>query len=185
MEDLSLHILDIVENSITAGARNMLIIIREDSKEDLLNLEIKDDGKGMDEEFVTKVMDPFVTTKEKEKKVGLGIALLNEAAKAAHGSMTVESRKGVGTIVRASFQLSHVDRKPLGNMKETLLCLLATYRGVDFTYEHQKGERHCRLNSGELREKAGEAALSLPEWIRFLKEQIKGEFEKLLMNASQ
>lgn len=175
MEDISLHILDIVENSILAGASNVFININEDMKKDLVELEIKDNGKGMDETFRKQVTDPFVTTKA-SKKTGFGLALLEEAARATGGSLSIESERGVGTIIKSSFQYSHWDRKPMGNIKETLLCLIISNPDVHFSYRYTKEEKIYKVDTEKLKEQAGEITENLPEWIKFLKENIDSGF---------
>lgn len=134
MEDLSLHILDIVENALRAGARHVMIRLTQSTKEDRLVLEVIDDGEGMDEEAVKQSLDPFFTTKP-GKRVGLGLPLLAQAADEAGGRLEVESAPGKGTTVTAIFRLSHIDRKPLGNIEETVHCLKATHPEVCFTLE--------------------------------------------------
>ena len=96
MEDLSLHVLDIVENSVAAGADEIKIKITEDSKKDVLSLEVIDNGSGMDGETTKKALDPFYTTKT-VRRFGFGLSLLSEAAKTANGSFYIESKKGEGT----------------------------------------------------------------------------------------
>lgn len=135
MEDLSLHILDIVENSLRADARNVDVKVTESQKDDTLILEVNDDGDGMDEETVRQAVDPFFTTK-RGKKVGLGLAFLAQAAREAEGKLEVESTKGRGTKVIATFKLSHIDRKPLGNLEETVKCLRLAHPEVGFRFEH-------------------------------------------------
>ncbi len=135
MEDLSLHILDIAENSITAGARNIDISVREDGKGDLLVIEIRDDGAGIGNEDVGRVTDPFYTTRS-TRLVGLGLPLLDEAAKAANGSLKVASVAGRGTTVTATFQLSHIDRKPIGKMPDTIMALVAARPDIEISYRH-------------------------------------------------
>lgn len=134
MEDVSLHILDIVENALRAGARNVLIRLTEGRRADRLVLEIADDGGGMSEETKRQVLDPFFTTKN-GKRVGLGLPFLAQAAEEAGGKLEVESAPGKGTRVIATFGLSHIDRKPLGNIEETLHCLKATHPDVCFRFE--------------------------------------------------
>ena len=124
MEDLSLHILDIAENSVAAAARGIQILINEDSIGDKLYLEIRDDGEGMEEEAKAKVLDPFFTTRT-TRRIGLGLPLLAQAARDSGGDLEVESAPGEGTTVRARFQLSHPDRKPLGDVASTLGAILA------------------------------------------------------------
>jgi len=134
VEDLSLHILDIVENSLRANAKNVAIKLLEDKKNDKLILEITDDGVGMSEETSRHSLDPFFTTKE-SKRVGLGLPFLAQAAEEAGGALEVESTEGKGTRVTASFQLGHIDRKPLGDVEETVRCLRATHPEVNFSFE--------------------------------------------------
>jgi len=102
MEDLSLHILDIAENSIAASAARIEIRIEEDKAKDLLTIEIKDDGKGMNEQTLKKALDPFFTTRT-TRRVGLGLSLLTQAAKDTGGNLELNSAPGEGTAVRASF----------------------------------------------------------------------------------
>ena len=143
MEDLSLHILDIAENSISASAKRIEIRIDEDQAQDLLIIEIKDDGKGMDEQALQKVLDPFFTTR-KTRKVGLGLSLLAQAARQSNGRIEINSGPGKGTTVKAVFRFSHLDRKPMGDIYETIRTLVAGNPGVNFLYEHKRnGSVYC------------------------------------------
>ena len=137
MEDLSLHILDIAENSISASAKRIEIRIDEDQAKDLLTIEIKDDGKGMDEQTLQKVLDPFFTTRT-TRRVGLGLSLLAQAARETDGTIELDSKNGEGTTVKVSFRFSHPDRKPMGDIDETLRTLVVGHAGIDFLYEHKK-----------------------------------------------
>ena len=74
-----MHILDIAENSITAGAGLVEISVEEDTGNDLFTLRIRDNGRGMDEDMMKNVTDPFFTTKT-VRSVGLGLPLLRQAA---------------------------------------------------------------------------------------------------------
>ena len=148
MEDLSLHILDIVENSIAARAGRVEIKVAEDVERDLLTIEIIDDGLGMDEETVEKVADPFFTTRT-TRKVGLGLPLLAQAAGESGGGVEIQSRFGKGTKIKATFGRSHIDRKPWGNMEETLKTLIAGHPEIDFIYEYRKNGQVYRLDTKE------------------------------------
>jgi len=150
VEDLSLHILDIVENSIKAKASRIEIKVVEDIGKDLLTIEIKDNGQGIDEETIKKVFDPFFTTRT-TRRVGLGLPLLSQAARESGGDIEIESEVGRGTRVKATFGYSHIDRKPLGNMEATLTTLIAGNPEVDFIYEHKKDELEYRLDTKEIR----------------------------------
>lgn len=150
MEDLSLHILDVVENSIEAGARRIRIQIIENSKRDRLKIEIQDDGKGMDQNLRQKALDPFFTTKS-VRRVGLGLSLFREAARMADGDLSIESKAGQGTSVKATFQYSHVDRNPLGDMAKTMMTLAIGHPEIQFVYFHQKNGRRYSLDTTEFR----------------------------------
>ncbi|MCJ7704623.1 MAG: ATP-binding protein [Desulfobacterales bacterium] len=172
MEDLSLHILDIVENAIAAKARRIEVSVVEEPGEDRLTIEIKDDGFGMDEEVRQKAMDPFFTTRT-SRKVGLGLSFLAQAAQEAGGKLEIESRPEDGTKVRATFQYGHIDRKPLGSMTETIAMLFFGNPGIDFHYTHVKGERSYTLKSEWMREKFHDQASVAPETIRWLKKHLQ------------
>lgn len=136
MEDLSLHILDIAENAIRAEAKNINIKIKVLKKKDLLKIEIKDDGNGMDRKIMELAISPFFTTKDKKKKIGLGLSLLEQSAKEAEGGLTISSKKGLGTKVTATFKLNHIDRKPMGNINETMKVLRAAHPDINFSLIH-------------------------------------------------
>ncbi|MBP1766799.1 MAG: histidine kinase [Candidatus Aminicenantes bacterium] len=136
MEDLSLHILDIAENSIEAKARRVAIRVEELISKDRLVLEISDDGRGMSPRKLARALDPFFTTK-KAKRIGLGLPLLAQAARAAGGKVTLRSGPGRGTRVRATFRLGHIDLQPLGDIAETLTVLMVAHPDVNFRYTHK------------------------------------------------
>jgi len=150
VEDLSLHVLDIAENAVAAGATKVDIRVTEDEKENLLTIEIADDGKGMDREAVKKATDPFFTTR-KGGRVGLGLSLLSQAARECDGQFEITSQAERGTAVRAAFKRSHIDRKPLGDMAQTLATLTAGHPQVRFTYAYRSGVVAYSLDTDELR----------------------------------
>lgn len=135
MEDLSLHILDIAENAIRAGADRVEVKVVEAPGDDILMIEVSDNGAGMTDELRRKVFDPFVTTKE-GRRVGLGLPMFAQSAREAGGECTVESAPGEGTRVRATFQYGHIDRRPLGNLQETFATLIAGNADIDFRFEY-------------------------------------------------
>ena len=151
MEDLSLHVLDITENAIRALARRIVIVIAEDEAEDQLTVEIRDDGQGMDEETRARAFDPFFTTKT-PRRIGLGLPLLAQSARESGGDIELSSSIGKGTAVRATFRHSHPDRKPLGDMNETMCTLIAGHPEVHFIYEHIEGKEYFRLDSEEIKD---------------------------------
>jgi len=150
VQDLSLHILDIAENSTRAEAKLVEILIVEDEEGDMLKVKIRDDGKGMRGEALRRVADPFYTTKS-GRRVGLGLALLAQAAREAEGHFEVTSEPGTGTEIKAVFRYSHPDRKPLGDLAATVETLVAGNPGVDFVYEHRKGMEGTRFDTRKIR----------------------------------
>ncbi len=144
-----MHILDVVENSIEANASKIEIKIIEEKNKDLLAVEIKDNGRGMNRETINKVLDPFYTTRT-TRRVGMGLSLLAQAARESNGNFEINSKVGVGTEVKAVFQYSHIDRKPIGDMKNTLITLMVSHPEINFVYEHQDEDGNYVLDSNEI-----------------------------------
>ncbi len=177
--ELSLHILDVLENTVEAGATQVKLGIEEDLESDRLIIEVVDNGRGMDEETVARVLDPFFTTR-RTRHVGLGLPLFAAAAERCNGSLCVNSRVGQGTRVVATFQHSHIDRAPLGDLKGALLAFLMTDRPVDLRYAHCVNGCTFEFDTRELREALDGASLTLPAVRRWLAEFIaegEGELE--------
>ena len=135
MSELSLHILDIAQNSITAAAQSLYIAIRQDSAADMIYTTVSDDGAGMDEEELKKAVSPFHTGR-KSRKIGLGIPFIKQEAELCGGKFSLSSKKGEGTKLEASFRLSSIDRPPLDNMADTVCALICANPDTDITYEH-------------------------------------------------
>ncbi len=171
MEDLSLHILDIAENSLAAGASRIEIMIREDASEDQLLLEIRDNGKGIDKELLRMVDDPFFTTKT-VRKVGLGIPLLKQAAEECDGGLTIYSEKEKGTIIKARFRLSHIDLKPMGDLGATIMAIIASNPDVNLVLEYNKDKKIFRFDLEELRMALEGVPINLPAILIMIKEEI-------------
>jgi hypothetical protein len=171
MEDLSLHILDIAENSITAGASRVKIKIVEDIKKNLLLIEIADNGRGMDEETIKMAYDPFFTTKT-TRRVGLGVPLLAQAARESGGNLIIKSKKREGTTITANFQYNHIDRKPLGNIAETLTVLIAANPEIDFVFEHKRNDSTYNIDTKEIKTNLGDVPINNPGVIKFIKDDI-------------
>ena len=151
MKELSLNILDIVQNSIRAKANEISVEIIESVVSDIYRIIIKDNGTGIPEEIIKNVTDPFVTTRTK-RRMGLGLPLLKYHAELTGGSLKIESETGKGTKIRADFSNSHIDRQPLGDISGVLLILLASDPGIDFTYIHKTDDGEYRFSAKETME---------------------------------
>jgi len=178
MKELSLHILDIVQNSIVAGAKHVHIGIAEDSERDTLSITIGDDGRGMPAEVVQKVLDPY-TTSRTTRKVGLGLPLLNDACRSTGGKLHIESAEGKGTTVLATLGLSHIDRQPIGDIAGVVVMLIAANPEIRFTYNHQRGANRFDLDTNEVKEVLDGIPLNSPQVAKMLREMINLNLDEL------
>lgn len=186
MKELSLNILDIAQNSVSAGAKNILISLEEDAA-GILTLTVTDDGKGMEPEMVRNVTDPFCTTRT-TRKVGLGIPLLKLASEQAGGSLSIVSVSEktdplhCGTTLRATFDTNSIDFTPLGDVTDTMVVLIQGHPEIDYLYQHSAPQGTVRLDTKEIRAVLGdEISLSefeVLEWIRSSLEEQYQAFNK-------
>lgn len=175
MPELSLHVLDIVENSTKAKATLVTISVSIQTSSDCLTITITDNGCGMTPEQVSQVKDPFFTTRT-TRKVGLGVPFFQMAAEAANGNFTIESKEHIGTKVCATFQLSHIDRMPLGDMNMTIHQLILMHPNCDFLYQYEYNNRKFTLDTREFRKILGDIPFHTPEVSTYLKEYLS-EYE--------
>lgn len=136
MEDLSLHVLDIAENAVAAGATRVRIAVNENERRDVLTFRVTDNGRGMSSEENERALDPFFTTGR--KRTGLGLPLLAQTAALSGGRLTISSEPGAGTQIVARFRFSHVDRPPLTKMAETMMVLIFGHPGIDFGFRYTR-----------------------------------------------
>lgn len=176
MREISMHIMDIAENGITAGADCIHIRIEEDRIKNRYGIKISDNGKGMSDEFLGKVTDPFVTTRN-TRRVGLGLAFLKEAALRCNGTFHVTSEPGKGTTVEALFEHDHIDRAPTGDMARSMMVLIAGNPGIDFVYTHIIDSEEFSLDTRELRD--SDISLEDPEIIMNLSRFIREKLDEL------
>ncbi len=169
MQELSLNILDIAQNSVKAKASLITVEVTERTSDDTLTITITDNGCGMSEETAKAAIDPFYTTRT-TRKVGLGLPFIKMAAQMTGGSFDIRSAVGVGTTVKAVFGLSHIDRMPLGDMCSTMLTLISGSPQIDFVYTHQKDLQSFTMDTRQFKEILGEVPLSAPEVLTFIKD---------------
>ncbi len=172
MQDLSLHILDIAENSTNARATRIGISIEENSVKNRLLLRIRDNGRGMTEQNRRRVLDPFYTTK-KVRRVGLGLPMLAQAVRETGGRLTIRSRVGAGTVITARFIYDHIDRKPIGDMAETIMNLVAGHgQKVDIVYKHCKNGRFYVFDTRNIKRGLRDVPITNPIVLNYLKKDI-------------
>lgn len=185
MKELSMHILDIVQNSIRAEASLVEIVVDENLKEDSFSITIKDDGKGMDEAILKQVVDPFFTSRT-TRKVGLGIPMIKASAEACEGSFEISSEVGKGTCVKAIYKHSHIDRAPLGNILDTLITLVISNEHTEIIYKHFINEKKFELNTVEIKKILGkEVPINNIEVIKWLKNYINEGISSLKKESEQ
>ena len=180
MNELSLNILDIAQNSIVAEATLVEIDVEEDSGSDLITIRVKDNGKGMSEDFLKAVEDPFITTRT-TRKIGLGISFLKEAAEMTGGHIKLESELGVGTVVTAVFVMSNIDRQPIGNLTETIITLVTLNTEIDFIIRYKVNDNEAFVFSTvEVKELlGGNVPLNSHKIVIFLTEYVREHIENL------
>jgi len=172
MKELSLNILDIAQNSISANADLILITVDENQNDNYLKIIIADNGKGMSKEFLKTVTDPFSTTR-KTRKVGMGISLLKLVTEQTGGSFIIESELGIGTTVTAVFKLNHIDRPPLGNTEQTISSLVSCNEHIDFVYKRIINGNEFVFDTREIKAILNGVSLSEPDVIIWIQEYIK------------
>jgi anti-sigma regulatory factor (Ser/Thr protein kinase) len=178
MEDISLHILDVAENGISAGANLITITVEEDTEADTLRVTIEDNGKGMEPAFLATVLDPFVTTRT-TRKVGLGLSLFQQSAREAEGDLTVESTVGVGTRVTACMSHNHIDRKPMGNMVDTILALVEGNPECDLVYTHRKDGKEYILDTRDIRAELEEIPMNNPAVTALIRQDLSSGLREI------
>lgn len=173
MRELSLHILDIAQNGIAAGASEMELSLRYRAGDGLLTAVIADNGCGMSAEMAARATDPFVTSRT-TRPVGLGLPFWKMAAEATGGSFQLRSREGSGTAVTASFYTRHIDCLPLGDMPATVAALFGGCgENLEMIYRAEGPGGAFALDTRELREALGGVPLSDPEVQQFIESAVR------------
>jgi len=178
MKELSLYVLDIFNNSLSANSSLIRIIVN--IQKDTLSIKITDNGCGMDKAFLNSVKDPFSTTRT-NRKVGMGLALFSQLVEMCDGHFEINSKKDVGTCVKASFPISHIDSPPMGDMTESLSVMVASLsKESNLIYIHKINDKLFCFDTRQIRETLGdEIPLNEPAVFQWIKSYLNSEFEKL------
>jgi len=183
VRELALHLLDIAENSVAAKAQNITISVNEDHHADRLQMSVIDDGCGMDEATVARVIDPFFTSRT-TRKVGLGLPFLKQAAESCNGNMQITSTPGKGTQVKVEFQYSHIDRMPLGDLAGTFLSLLIASPEINWDFNYIVDGKEFRFESLPVTQALQGISLTEPSILTYLRESIESGVAEVLLDAS-
>ena len=178
MQTLALNILDIVQNSIRAGASRISVYVGESESDDIMEILISDNGSGIPEAIIEKVTDPFVTTRT-TRKTGMGLPLLKYHAGITGGSLSLDSISGTGTVVKAVFTLSHVDRQPLGDIAGVMTILMSANPGIDFLYSHKTDKGLYDFSSAETKDYLGIEDFSGSALLGDIKEMLNSNLNEI------
>ena len=179
MRELSLNILDIAQNSISAGASLTEIVVNENSKDKTLLIGIYDNGCGMTEEQVKSVIDPFFTTRT-TRKVGMGIPLFKMSCEQTGGKFTIESEKGVGTKINALYKTDSIDFTPLGDIASTIVTIVSMNDDKDFLFRRILDDKEFIFSTVEIKKVLDGVSLSEPSVMNWIEEYLNEQYNELL-----
>lgn len=187
MKELSLHLLDIIMNSVRGEADTIKILVTELPSKNTLELVVEDNGKGIPEDMLKQIKDPFVTSRT-SRKVGLGIALFNDTCKQCNGHLEIDSVLGQGTKVVATMDYENIDRPPMGDLGTTLINVFSSYDDIHFFYTHRVENETFKVSVDELKVLLDGVPLSTPEvytWTQqYITENIMELYDKELTKNS-
>ena len=172
MKELSLNILDIAQNSVAANAKQIVISVIIKTDENLLKIIIEDDGKGMSEEILQAVTDPFVTTRT-TRKVGMGIPLFKQSAEQSDGDFNIKSELGKGTVVTASYKLNHIDRPPIGDVASTIAMLVSCNENIDFIFNYISDDYEFIFDTKEIKAILNGVSVNTPDVVIWMQDFIR------------
>ncbi len=172
MKDLSLHIMDILQNSTRAKATAIEVHIEESIENDTLSIIFIDNGTGMDAETLAHVLDPFFTTRT-TRKVGMGLSLMKQNAELTGGTLTIDSTLNVGTTVKVTFGLSHLDRPPLGDVAGTIVMTASAHPDLHFIYTYKTPSIDFTFDTEEIKEVLDGVSIQDPQIVQYLIEFVR------------
>ncbi|MBE9467134.1 MAG: sensor histidine kinase [Bacteroidetes bacterium] len=178
MKNLSLHILDIIQNSIRAKANLIELEILENLKENIFQIVIKDNGTGIEKDKLKGILDPYFTSRT-TRNVGLGLSLLKQNAERTGGFLKIYSKLGKGTVVKTLFKYNNIDRPVLGDISGVVTLVVASNPSIEFLYKHKTDKGEFFFNSKEIKRILENVAINEPKVIFFLKEMIKENLQNI------
>jgi len=171
MRDLSLHLMDIIQNSIVAMGTRIGVTIAANLKSNELKIIVADNGKGMDDDMIKKVTDPFITIRN-TRKVGLGISLFKASAERSDGYLDITSKKGVGTTLEAVFKINNIDRPPLGDVADTIAGVLASNESLHLTLTLFRDDDMFSFDTVEVKRMLDGVPINEYEVLKWIKDYI-------------
>ena len=178
MKELSMHILDIATNSVRAGARQILITISEDIINNEFRFDIEDDGKGIPDDILKTIKNPF-TTSRTLRKVGLGIPLLDENCRLCDGFLEITSKVGKGTKLKSMMVYNHIDRPPMGDIVNTIIGLMTSNENINIIYKHDYNDHSFEISTKALQEELEDVPLTSMSVIQWLRAYLTESIEEL------
>jgi len=177
VREIALHVLDLMENSVAAGAQRVLVRVVQNRATDQLEIAVEDDGCGLPD-TVQDAAHPFFTTKP-GKRTGLGLSLFREAAERAGGDLHLCASPWGGTAVRVRMRLLHIDRMPLGDLAATVGAMACTAPEVDFSCEVEVDGKKETVSTQQLRAATGQGPGQNLLVMRQMTNQIRKGLEEL------
>lgn len=171
MKTLDLHITDIFHNSLRAKAKQIVVEIRDRASKNTFSLTITDDGCGIDSEKLKAINDSFFSSR-KERKIGMGLALLKHQAESCNGSFKLSSVVGEGTSVVAVFQKDHIDRQPVGDVAGSMATFICQFGEVNIVFRYITDKDEFEISTEDIKSVFGDQNLNDFKIISAIKEMI-------------
>lgn len=171
MEDLAMHLLEILVNSVSAGAKKIILKMIESTKRDVIEMSIEDDGKGMDQKQAEEFVNPFRTSRT-TRSIGLGLSFLKGLADQCHGSFSIQSQKGVGTKVNCSVQRSFIDTPPIGDMGQTLMSVIQANENIHLVFVYELDGQQFLFDTDEIHKQLEGVSLLEPNILLWIHDYI-------------
>lgn len=181
MKELSMHILDIANNSIRAGATQMQIKVIEDVANNRFEFHVDDNGCGIEPKMLKNILNPF-TTSRTLRKVGLGLSLLNDTCTLCEGHLDIQSEVGKGTKLIATMVYDHIDRPPMGDIVSSIAGLITSNEHCNIHYFHSYNDQSFDFSTDEIKEVLGDVSIKEPSIYVWMKGFIQENLDEIRGN---